>query len=120
LYSFFKTSLTVSTVVVTIDCGNFSRKDVILGQGDPTQRPKDGDVQDDYKRTTQLSCIYENDDQGRSQGSTGVTVVRGPQAQGGPEGSPGGPRKGPRKKAARERAVKAKIGAVCLLEKGRK
>jgi hypothetical protein len=70
--------------VVTIDCGNFSRKDVILGQGDPTQRPKDGDIQDDYKRMTRLWCIYENDDQGRSQGSTGVTVVRGPQAQGAP------------------------------------
>ena len=53
-------------------------------------QPKDGDVQDDYKRTTQLSCIYENDDQGRSQGSTGVTIVRGP--EGVLEGSPGGRR----------------------------
>jgi hypothetical protein len=59
--------------------------------------------------------------QGRSQGVTRVPVVMGPGAQGGaPEGFPGGTRKGPRKKAARERAVKAKVGAVCFLEKGRK
>jgi hypothetical protein len=57
--------------------------------------------------------------QGRSQGSTGSTVVRGPW-RGGPEWSLGGPRKGPRKEAAQERAVKAKVGAVCFLEKGRK
>jgi hypothetical protein len=42
--------------------------------------------------------------------------VRGPWAYGGPEGalewSLGGPRKFPRKEAARERAVKAKVGAV--------
>jgi hypothetical protein len=35
-------------------------------------------------------------------------------------GVTGGPRKGPRKEAARKRAVKAKVGAVCFLEKGRK
>jgi hypothetical protein len=45
------------------------------------------------------------ENQGRSQGSTGVTVVRGPRA---------------RKEAARERAVKAKVDAVCFLEKIRK
>jgi hypothetical protein len=45
--------------------------------------------------------------------------VRGPGPGGATEGSPGGPRKGPRKKAARERAVKAKVGAVCFLEKRR-
>jgi hypothetical protein len=71
-----------------------------------------------------VSKVKDGWEQGRSQGSTGVTVVRGPRAQGGPrgapEGSPVGPRKGPRKEAARERAVKAKVGAVCLLEKGRK
>jgi hypothetical protein len=45
----------------------------------------------------------------------------------GPRGAPGGPRrvsrgprKGPKKKAAQERAVKAKVDAVCFLEKGRK
>jgi hypothetical protein len=31
-----------------------------------------------------------------------------------------GARKGPRKEVARERAVKAKVDAVCFLEKGRK
>jgi hypothetical protein len=36
-----------------------------------------------------------------------------------PEGSPGGPKKGPRKKAARERAVKTKIGEFVFLEKRR-
>jgi hypothetical protein len=38
----------------------------------------------------------------------------------GPQGSPRGPRKCPRKKGAQERAVKAKEGAVCVIEKGRK
>jgi hypothetical protein len=49
--------------------------------------------------------------------------VTGPWAQrtpGGPRTVPGGPRKGPRKEAARERAVKAKVDAVCFSEKGRK
>jgi hypothetical protein len=66
-----------------------------------------------------LFCLYYCwFTQDRSQGSTGVTVVRG--SRGAPEGSPGGPRKGPRKEAARERAMKAYVGAVCFLEKGKK
>jgi hypothetical protein len=58
--------------------------------------------------------------QGRSQMVRGVTVVAGPWAPGGLRRVPRGPRNGPRKKAARERAVKAKVDAVCLLEKRRK
>jgi hypothetical protein len=35
----------------------------------------------------------------------------------GPQRNTRGPRKEPRKEAAQEKAVKAKVGAVCLLEK---
>jgi hypothetical protein len=38
----------------------------------------------------------------------------------GPQGAPRGPRKGPRKEWAQKRAVKAKEGAVCVIEKERK
>jgi hypothetical protein len=54
---------------------------------------------------------------------TGVTDVTGPEAQEGPQGTHGAPRglrKGPGKEAAQEGAVKAKVGAISLLEKGRK
>ena len=40
-------------------------------------------------------------------------------AMGGPRSVPRGPRKSPRKKEAWERVVKAKVDAVCFLEKGR-
>jgi hypothetical protein len=65
--------------------------------------------------------------QGSSQTVTGVTVVTGAQAQGGPGGAPrgswGGPGRiprGPQEGSQTESAVKAKVGAVCFLEKGRK
>jgi hypothetical protein len=51
---------------------------------------------------------------------TGVTIVTGPGGGGGPgkgpQGPPRGPKKSPRKQAAQEKPVKAKVGAVCLLE----
>jgi hypothetical protein len=53
--------------------------------------------------------------QGRSQTVSGVTVVTGPRRD--PMGTPRRPMKGPGKEAAQERAVKTKVGAVCLLEK---
>jgi hypothetical protein len=38
----------------------------------------------------------------------------------GPQGAQRSPKKGPGKEVAQKRAVKAKEGAVCILEKGRK
>jgi hypothetical protein len=38
----------------------------------------------------------------------------------GPQGHPRSPRKDPGKKATKKKVVKAKEGAVCVLEKGRK
>jgi hypothetical protein len=49
-----------------------------------------------------------------------VTGLGPREAPGGPQKGPQGTRKGPRKEAARERAVKAKVDAVCFLEKGKK
>jgi hypothetical protein len=65
--------------------------------------------------------------QGQNLTVTGVAVVTGPGPRGahsrpkkGPQGAPKSPKKSPGKEAAQKRAVKAKEGVVCFLEKGRK
>jgi hypothetical protein len=62
--------------------------------------------------------VFEHPRQlGCSQTVTGVTVMTRTQAQVGPGGArrvPRGPRKGPIKEVVRERAVKAKVDAVCF------
>jgi hypothetical protein len=66
-------------------------------------------------------CLLFTPCQGLSQTVTRVTVVTGSRrAPGEPGNGPNGAPRGLRKGAAQERAVKAKVGAVCVLKKGRK
>jgi hypothetical protein len=52
---------------------------------------------------------------------TGVTVVTGPkEAQKGSPGDAKARERVPERKRPKERAVKAKVGVVCLFEKGKK
>jgi hypothetical protein len=66
-------------------------------------RRSSGTVETKIRKTEScFNCVNIVYQQGRSQGVTGVTVVMGPRAQGGPkrapEGSPGGPGTVPERK----------------------
>jgi hypothetical protein len=76
-----------------------------------------------YRHFKNMKIAFYNQD--LSQTVTGVTDVTEPRTQGGlwgpgkgPQGAQRSLKKGPRKQAALKRAVKAKEGVVCVLEKG--
>ena len=67
-----------------------------------------------------MQCDFSTSDRAIVRGSQGTQLSRGPGlrgAMGGPRSVPRGPRKSPKKKEAWERVVKAKVDAVCFLEK---